>query len=124
MKCKIILFLKKIVEKNSNNSLMKKLILAYIIVIGIPIIFFSMNIFYELSNNAKQDAINKFNYELQNDCYNIEKSIYIMRNIINTALNNQELMSYLDSNKAVQTSELINFNDTTYKQLMNLQNNN
>ncbi|SMC18522.1 two-component system, sensor histidine kinase YesM [Clostridium acidisoli DSM 12555] len=124
MKCKIILFLKKIVKKNKNNSLMKKLILAYIIVIGIPIIFFSMNTFYELSNNAKQDAINKYNYELQNDCNNIEKSIYIMRNIINTALNNQELMSYLDSNKAVQTSELINFNDTTYKQLINLQNNN
>ncbi len=124
MKDKILMFLKKLKENNKNNSLMKKLIIAYIIVIGIPIIVFSIYTFNQLSNNAKKDAIDKYSYELQNDCDTIEKSIYIMRNIINTTLNNKELLLYLDSDKTVQTSDLINFNDTTYKQIINLQNNN
>lgn len=107
-----------------NNSLMKKLIIAYVIVIGIPIIIFSVYTFKSLIYNEKKDAKNKYNYELNVECDSIEKNIYIMRNIINTVVNNRDVLEYLDHTKGIDAKSLINFNDTTYKELTILQNNN
>ncbi|MBC8059498.1 MAG: histidine kinase [Clostridiaceae bacterium] len=124
MKSNIRILMGKAKQIFINRSLMKKLIVTYIAVIGIPTIIFSIYTFRSLDNNAKKDAINKHNYELNVECDTIEKNIYIMRNIINAITNNKEVLEYVDNEKGIDVKELIDFNDTVYKQLINLQNNN
>jgi len=124
MKSNIRIYIEKIKLIFTNISLMKKLIVAYIIIIGIPIIIFSIYTFTALNFNAKKDAIDKHNYELNVECDTIEKNIYIMKNMINTIANNKDVLDYVDNAKNIDVKELIDFNDTIYKQLINLQNNN
>jgi two-component system sensor histidine kinase YesM len=106
-----------------NKSLMKKLIITYILIIGIPILIFSFYTFDELSENAKQDTINRANYDLSNEYDSVEKNVYIMRNIINSMEANNELLGYLQGDMQ-DSKKLIDFKDTTYKQLISLQNSN
>jgi len=107
-----------------KKSLMKKLIIAYILVIAIPIIVFSVYSFKSLKANVKKDEVNKHIYELNVEYDTIEKNIYIMRNIIETVINNKDVINYIDLEESLDTKELINFNDITYRKLLNLQNNN
>lgn len=124
MKNSIKIIMKKVKTTFINKSLMKKLIIAYIAVIVVPIIIFSVYIFDSLFKNAKKDAINKYNYELNVECDSIEKNIYIMRNMVNYVLNNKDVLSYISNKSGLDVKNLIEFNDTVYKQLINLQNNN
>jgi two-component system sensor histidine kinase YesM len=107
-----------------KKSLMKKLIIAYILVIAIPIMVFSVYSFKSLKENAKKDEVNKHSYELNVEYDTIEKNIYIMRNIVDEVINNKDVINYIDPEESIDTKGLINFNDITYKQLLNLQNNN
>lgn len=115
--------IKKIINIFMNKSLMKKLIITYILIIGIPILIFSFYTFDELSENAKQDTINRANYDLSNEYDSVEKNVYIMRNIINSMESNNELLGYLQGDMQ-DSKKLIDFKDTTYKQLISLQNSN
>lgn len=124
MKDNIKMLIKKAKVTFINKSLMKKLIIAYIAVIGVPIIIFSVYIFDSIFKNAKKDAIDKYNYELNVECDSIEKNIYIMRNMANTVLNNKDALSYISNKNGLDVKNLIEFNDTVYKQLISLQNNN
>ncbi|WP_143318046.1 histidine kinase [Clostridium sp. HBUAS56017] len=107
-----------------KKSLMKKLIIAYILVIAIPIMVFSVYSFRSLKANAKKDEVNKHSYELNLEYDTIEKNIYIMRNIIDTVINNKDVINYIDPEKSIDTKELISFNNISYRGLLNLQNNN
>lgn len=124
MKRNIGVHLKKIEKIFENNSLMKKLIMTYIIIIGIPIVIFTVYIFRSLSVNAIQDAKDRANYELKTEYDTIEKNVYIMRNIVNAISTNNEIMEFMERDKEKDVKRLINFRETTYKQLINLQNNN
>ncbi|GFZ32504.1 two-component sensor histidine kinase [Clostridium zeae] len=115
--------IKKLISIFMNKSLMKKLIITYILIIGIPILIFSFYTFDELSENAKQDTINRANYDLSNEYDSVEKNVYIMRNIINSLEANNELLGYLQGDMQ-DSKKLIDFKDTTYKQLISLQNSN
>ncbi|GKU26434.1 two-component sensor histidine kinase [Clostridium folliculivorans] len=115
--------IKKIISIFINKSLMQKLIITYILIIGIPILIFSFYTFDELSENAKQDTINRANYDLSNEYDSVEKNVYIMRNIINSMEANNDVLAYLQWDMK-DSKKLIDFKDTTYKQLISLQNSN
>lgn len=119
----INLWIKKIISIFINKSLMQKLIITYILIIGIPILIFSFYTFDELSENAKQDTINRANYDLNNEYDSVEKNVYIMRNIINSMEANNDVIGYLQGDMK-DSKKLIDFKDTTYKQLISLQNSN
>ncbi|URZ04373.1 sensor histidine kinase [Clostridium felsineum] len=120
----IIFFIKNVRDFFIKKNLMKKLIITYILVIAVPIMFFSVYTFKSLEVNAKKDAINKHSYELNVEYSDIEKNIYIMRNVLSAVKNNEEVMNYIDPHKSTDLKELIKFNDVTYKEITNLQNNN
>ncbi len=124
MKNNILILLDKVKEILINESLIKKLIITYIFIIGIPILIFSLYIFSSLSDNAKHDAISRANYDLSTEYDSVEKNVYIMRNIINSIGSDSEVIGYLQGNNNKEVKELIDFRETTYKQLINLQNNN
>ncbi|URZ07410.1 sensor histidine kinase [Clostridium felsineum] len=119
----IILFIKNVRDFFIKKNLMKKLIITYILVIAVPIMFFSVYTFKSLEVNAKKDAINKHSYELNVEYSDIEKNIYIMRNVLSAVKNNEDVMNYIDPHKSTDLKELIKFNDVTYKEITNLQNN-
>ena len=112
MKNKVRTFIEKARLIFINRSLMKKSIGAYITVIVIPIVIFSVYTFKSLDYNAKKDAIDKHTYELNIEYDAMEKSSYIMRNMFNTIVPNNELFEYVDNVKGESVKELINFNDT------------
>ncbi|OOM80785.1 histidine kinase [Clostridium sp. BL-8] len=124
MKNNIVILWGKIKQVLNNESLIKKLITTYIFIIGIPILIFSIYIFHSLSDNAKHNAISRANYDLSTEYDSVEKNVYIMRNIINAIESDNKVMEYLQGNNNQEAKELIDFRETTYKQLINLQNNN
>ncbi|EHI97822.1 putative signal transduction histidine kinase [Clostridium sp. DL-VIII] len=124
MKNNIVILWGKIKQVLNNESLIKKLITTYIFIIGIPILIFCIYIFHSLSDNAKHNAISRANYDLSTEYDSVEKNVYIMRNIINAIESDNKVMGYLQGNNNKEAKELIDFRETTYKQLINLQNNN
>lgn len=124
MKNNIEMFLGKVKQTFINESLMKKLITMYIFIIGIPILIFSLYTFSSLSENAKNDAIDRANYDLSTEYDSVEKNVYIMRNIVNFIESDSEVLGYLEGDNKQEVKKLINFKETTYKQLINLQNSN
>ena len=124
MKSNIAMFLGKVKQTFINESLMKKLIAMYIFIIGIPILIFSLYTFNSLLENAKNDAIDRANYDLSTEYESVEKNVYIMRNIVNSIDANNEVLEYLQGDNKQETKKLIDFKETTYKQLINLQNSN
>jgi two-component system sensor histidine kinase YesM len=124
MRNNIVIFWGKVKQIFINESLMKKLIATYIFIIGIPILIFSIYIFSSLSDNAKHDAISRGNYDLSTEYDSVEKNVYIMRNIINSIQSDSGVIGYLQGDKNQESKELIDFRETTYKQLINLQNSN
>lgn len=124
MKNKVVISWKKIKQTLSDQSLIKKLITMYIFIIGIPIVIFSLYIFSSLSENAKHDAVNRANYDLSTEYDSVEKNVYIMRNIIKTIESDNQVIGYLQGVDNQEAKELIEFKETTYKQLINLQNSN
>lgn len=124
MKNKVVISWEKIKQTLSDQSLIKKLITMYIFIIGIPIVIFSLYIFSSLSENAKHDAVNRANYDLSTEYDSVEKNVYIMRNIIKTIESDNQVIGYLQGVDNQEAKELIEFKETTYKQLINLQNSN
>lgn len=124
MKNKIIIFLGKAKKIFVDGSLIKKLITTYVLIIGIPILIFSLYTFSSLLKNAKNDTIDRANYDLNTEYDSVEKNVYIMRNIVNSIELNNEVLGYLQGDKKQDTKKLIDFRETTYKQLINLQNSN
>jgi two-component system sensor histidine kinase YesM len=108
----------------ANRSLMKKSIAVHVTIIGVPVMVFALYTYKSLERNAKKDAIEKRNYEINVEYDTIEKNMYIMRNIINTVTHDKELLDFIAHDGDRDTRELINFSDTKYKQLIGLQNNN
>ncbi|NRT35610.1 sensor histidine kinase [Clostridium beijerinckii] len=124
MKNNIVIFFGKVKQRFLGESLMKKLITMYIFIIGIPILIFSLYIFSSLSAKAKHDAVSRGEYDLSTEYDSIEKNVYIMRNIINSIKSDSGVIGYLQGDNNQEAKTLIDFRETTYKQLINLQNNN
>ena len=120
--------IKSCFKKNMRNivdrSLIEQLITMYIMIIGIPIVIFSLYMFNSLLKNAKNDAIDRASYDLSTEYDSIEKNVYIMRNIINSIESDNEVLGYLQGYEEQEQKRLINFRETTYKQLIKMQNNN
>lgn len=115
---------KKNMRNIVNRSLIEQLITMYIMIIGIPILIFSLYMFNSLLKNAKNDAIDRASYDLSTEYDSIEKNVYIMRNIINSIESDNEVLGYLQGYEDQEQKRLINFRETTYKQLIKMQNNN
>lgn len=124
MNNKVVILWGKVKQTLIDQSLIKKLITMYIFIIGIPILIFSLYIFSSLSENAKHDAVNRANYDLSTEYDSVEKNLYIMRNIIKTIESDSQVIGYLQGDNNQEAKELIDFRETTYKQLINLQNSN
>lgn len=124
MKNSIKSYFKKNMRNIVNRSLIEQLITMYIMIIGIPIVIFSLYMFNSLLKNAKNDAIDRASYDLSTEYESIEKNVYIMRNIINSIESDNEVLGYLQGYEEQEQKRLIDFRETTYKQLIKMQNNN
>ena len=112
------------IHKFNSLSLSRKLILVYITIIAIPLFSFAMIAFKNLENNAKDELISKNTYQLELETININRNIEAMERVAQMAISNKELMEYVRTSKELDVESLVNFNETTYKEILKLQYNN
>ena len=112
------------INKVSYLSLSTKLIIAYITIIAIPLFSFAIIAFKNLETSAKKDLINKNVYQLELETININRNIEAMERVAQMAISNKELMEYVTIRKELDVEHLIEFNETTYKEILKLQYNN
>lgn len=124
IKDKIIEYIKVNIQKVGALKLSTKLILVYIIIIAIPLFSFAIIAFKNLENSTKEDLINKNMYQLELETININRNIESMVTVAQMAISNKELMEYVKIRKELDVEELVEFNQTTYKEVLQLQYNN
>lgn len=107
----------------SNLSLRYKLIISFITVVAIPVFILSMISINNIKKNIMEDSIKKHTYELEAECSKMENNIAIMGNIAQTVVSNKAIMSFINK-EDITVNELFEFNNTSYRELSNLQNNN
>jgi two-component system sensor histidine kinase YesM len=112
------------IHKISSLGLSTKLILAYIAIIAIPLFSFADIAFKNLENNAKKDLINKNMYQLELENININRNIEAMERVAQMAISNKELVEYVRIRTELDVEDLVEFNQTTYNEVLKLQYNN
>ena len=100
------------------------MILAYITIIAIPLFSFAIIAFKNLETSAKKDLINKNMYQLELETININRNIEAMERVAQMAISNKELMEYIRIRSELDVEHLVEFNETTYKEILQLQYNN
>jgi two-component system sensor histidine kinase YesM len=121
---KVINWIRTRIHKFNSLSLSSKLILAYITIIAIPLFSFAMIAFKNLENNAKEDLISKNTYQLELETVNINRNIEAMERVAQMAISNKELVEYVRSRTELDVEDLVEFNENTYKEVLQLQYNN
>lgn len=105
----------------NDISLSKKLILSYIVIIAVPIIIFSFITFKKFENNLKRDIINKNKYQLKLEKININRNIETLEHTAQIVISNTKLMEFIRTPQELSLEKLIEFNQDTYKNMMQLQ---
>lgn len=111
-------------RKVSSLGLSTKLILVYITIIAIPLFSFAIIAFKNSENNTKKDLINKNMYQLELENININRNIEAMERVAQMVISKKELMEYVRSPAELDVENLVDFNQTTYKDVLQLQYNN
>jgi two-component system, sensor histidine kinase YesM len=104
-----------------NFSLSKKLILSYVLIIAIPIIIFSFIAFKKFENSARNEIINKNMYQLELESVSINRNIETLENTAQMVASNRKLMDYITASQELSVEKLVEFNQDTYKNMLQLQ---
>ncbi|MBW5448218.1 HAMP domain-containing protein [Cohnella sp. CFH 77786] len=107
-----------------DMPLQKKLIAAYVVVILVPIILFSMITFNRFAGSTIRDIIDKNKYMLENELTNIVNNMELMERTATLMITNDNVEEYLLRSSEPEANELITFNTETFKSLQNLHFNN
>jgi two-component system sensor histidine kinase YesM len=114
----------KIIKEIKYLRLSNKLILAYILIIAVPVCIFSVIIFKRFENSVRNEALNKNKYELQLEVSNINRNMDAFDRTVQMILNDKKLMDYVRTSKEPMVEELVEFNQETYRSMMQTQYNN
>jgi two-component system, sensor histidine kinase YesM len=97
-----------------NTSLIRKLILAYILIIAIPIIMFALYTFNNFETSTKLEVLRAEQNFIQNLNFYISRNIEICEKAAQSIIANRQFIEFLSQKEAPTTEELINFANGPY----------
>jgi two-component system sensor histidine kinase YesM len=104
-----------------NMSLSQKLILSYVLIIAIPIIIFSFIAFKKFENTSRKEIVNKNINQLELESVNINRNIETLEHTAQMVASNRGLMEYLSAQQELSVEKLVEFNNGTYKNMLQMQ---
>jgi two-component system, sensor histidine kinase YesM len=104
-----------------NISLSQKLILSYVLIIAIPIIIFSFIAFKKFENTSRKEIVNKNINQLELESVNINRNIETLEHTAQMVASNRGLMDYLSAQQELSVEKLVEFNNGTYKNMLQMQ---
>ncbi|AWB43197.1 two-component sensor histidine kinase [Paenibacillus sp. CAA11] len=105
-------------------SIQRRLFLSYIIIILIPTFLVSLWIFRELKNSYIEDLVKKGQKGLEIEAISVKLNIETMERSAQLTLSNKEMLYYLDRSSETSTADLIEFKDSVYSAIQQIQFNN
>lgn len=111
-------------QLTNRISIQVKLIVAYIVIILIPIIVFSWYLFNGFYQNTIQDTLKKNQFILESEKANILNNIEIVGRTAQLSIADREVIDYLHDARELEVHELVDFNMNTFSNLQRLMFNN
>jgi two-component system sensor histidine kinase YesM len=105
-------------------NISKKLIIANIIVIAIPLIIISVFGFNNLSNKIEIAKLQENEYLLDEEKLNIERNIESMGITAQLVISNKKLITFIDTDKEISNEEYIKYSLDTFNDIQTIQSNN
>lgn len=105
-------------------SLKTKFVVFNISIIVVPIIIYTAVSFNTIQSKNTEETIKRHKTQLESEYENVYNNVYVMGNIAQLVINNKDMMSFIGSYEEYTVDELIAFNQSTYKEVTSLQNNN
>lgn len=110
----------KLVISVGGLPLQIKLIAAYIGVILVPVVLFSIYTFQQLYNNTLLEMTRKNEFALDSELKDILNNMEIMERTAQLAVSDRAVLNYLTSSRELEAEELVNFNMNTFPNLQHL----
>jgi two-component system sensor histidine kinase YesM len=104
-----------------NVGLGTKLILSYVLIIAVPICIFAVIAFTKFENSSEQDIINKNIYQLELEKVNINRNADLLERTAQMVISNKKLMDYVEVPSEISLEELVEFNEGTNHDILQLQ---
>lgn len=101
-------------------SLQVKLIVAYIGVILIPVVVFSLYTFHQLYENTMHDITVQNQYVLDTELAQIHSNMEIMERTAQLAISDRNVLHYLTEEREISSDELVQFNLNVFPNLQHL----
>jgi two-component system sensor histidine kinase YesM len=111
-------------KKIRDMNLGKKLILAYICVIAVPIIIISFYIFKEFEDNTIKELIIQNEYIVSTEKANINSNISVIERTTQLVLANKNFINFVNTTREVTKEEFVEYSLNTYLDILQLQYNN
>ena len=103
-------------------SLVKKLILSYILILLIPIVIFGVYYYITFKTDTEVGALRECQHAVQQAGININQNIEMCVRAALTVTGNKELLEFVSTNKNYSTEELIAFKNGPLVNVENFQN--
>ncbi|MFD2334159.1 sensor histidine kinase [Cohnella sp. GCM10020058] len=116
--------MRKLIERQEQWSLQKRLILSYVLILLIPSVLISLLLFRQFAGNAVKDMERKNENTLEIERLNIDNNIETIRRAADLSLADQEVLDYISRTTDPDTAELIEFSTTVVPAIGRLQYNN
>ncbi|MDP4097340.1 sensor histidine kinase [Paenibacillus sp. P96] len=110
----------KMVGRLGGLPLQIKLIVAYIGVILIPVVLFSIYTFQQLYDNTLLEIKRKNEFALDSELKDILNNMEIMERTAQLAVSDRAVLNYLTSSRELAAEELVNFNMNVFPNLQHL----
>lgn len=115
---------RRLIERQEQWSLQKRLILSYVLILLIPSVLISLLLFQQFAGSAVKDMERKNENTLEIERLNIDNNIETIRRAADLSLADQEVRDYISRATDPDTAELIDFSTTVVSALSRLQFNN
>ncbi|ALA42013.1 histidine kinase [Paenibacillus peoriae] len=113
-------WMKGTADRLGGCSLQVKLIVAYIGVILIPVVLFSLYTFHQLYENTMQDITVQNQYVLDTELAHIHSNMEIMERTAQLAISDRNVLRYLTEEREISSDELVQFNLNVFPNLQHL----
>ncbi|MDN4083896.1 sensor histidine kinase [Paenibacillus polymyxa] len=107
-------------DRLGGCSLQVKLIVAYIGVILIPVVLFSLYTFHQLYENTMHDITVQNQYVLDTELAQIHSNMEIMERTAQLAISDRNVLRYLTEEREISSDELVQFNLNVFPNLQHL----
>ncbi|WP_311082889.1 hypothetical protein [Paenibacillus polymyxa] len=113
-------WMKGTADRLDGCSLQVKLIVAYIGVILIPVVLFSLYTFHQLYENTMKDITVQNQYVLDTELAHIHSNMEIMERTAQLAISDRNVLRYLTEEREISSDELVQFNLNVFPNLQHL----